>query len=94
MGSKIVDLVRSAENSGSVDGAPPRAQSLGGLSEIAQAIVDLSGKVGSKIDAVESAAVIHAMNVCHGNQSAAARLLGMERKAFVRRLHRAQRRRT
>ena len=61
------------------------------LSQIARAIVELPVKGGSKIDAAESAAILYAMSVCNDNQSAAARMLLMERKAFVRRLRRARR---
>jgi DNA-binding NtrC family response regulator len=35
-----------------------------------------------------AATVRYAIEACDGNQSAAARMLGMERKAFVRRLSR------
>ncbi len=70
-----------------------RTRSHLGVEELAQAIVELPAAVGSKVDVVASAAVLHAMAACRNNQSAAARLLGMERKAFVRRLQRARRRR-
>ena len=56
-----------------------------------RAIAELPVKAGSKIDAAEGAAVLYAMEISRNNQSAAARLLGMERKAFVRRLARARR---
>jgi transcriptional regulator with XRE-family HTH domain len=64
-----------------------------GIEALARAILELPPNVGSKIEAVASATVLRAMAVCRNNQSAAARLLGMERKAFVRRLQRARRRR-
>jgi transcriptional regulator with XRE-family HTH domain len=64
-----------------------------GIEALARAILELPPNVGSKIEAVASATVLRAMVVCRNNQSAAARLLGMERKAFVRRLQRARRRR-
>ena len=41
---------------------------------------------GSKLDEVERAIVAHAYETTHGNVSAAARLLGIERKAMERRL--------
>ena len=95
VGADLLDMVRRADGR-STDGrgrvgvrTAPRL----GVDELAHAIVELPSAVGSKIDAVASAAVLHAMVVCRDNQSAAARLLGMERKAFVRRLQRARRRR-
>jgi DNA-binding NtrC family response regulator len=89
--STLVDLVRGA---GQVDGpALGRPASRLGLPEIARAIADLPARAGSKIDVMISATVLYAMDVSGDNQSAAARLLGMERKAFVRRLQRARRKR-
>ena len=61
------------------------------LERIGREIADLPESLGDKIDAAEAATVKHAMHVCAGNQSAAARLLGLERKALVRRLAKAQR---
>jgi len=61
------------------------------LDRIARAIVELPADLGSKLDAAEVAVVRHAMLVCDGNQSAAARLLGIERKALVRRWQRIRR---
>jgi transcriptional regulator with XRE-family HTH domain len=94
LGADLVDLVRGtdsgvARRSGEpgMPGSPPL-----GLPQIARAIADLPASVGSKVDAAESAAVLYAMKACDDNQSAAARLLGMERKAFVRRLVRSRRR--
>jgi transcriptional regulator with XRE-family HTH domain len=83
----LVELVRSVR--AGVRSAPP---SLGrGLEGIARAVANLPPSVGDKIDAVGAAVVEHAVDVCGGNQSAAARLLGMERKAFSRRWERARR---
>jgi transcriptional regulator with XRE-family HTH domain len=64
-----------------------------GIDVLARGILELPPTVGSKIEAVAAATVLQAMALCRNNQSAAARLLGMERKAFVRRLQRARRRR-
>jgi transcriptional regulator with XRE-family HTH domain len=90
LGSTLTELVRGAGQTGG--SAPPSRPASGlGLVEIAQAITELPSKVGSKVDAVVSASVLRAMAECGNNQSAAARLLGMERKAFVRRLSRARR---
>ena len=55
------------------------------LDRMARAIVELPEAVGDKLDAAELAIVRHAMFVCGGNKSAAARLLGLERKALMRR---------
>jgi transcriptional regulator with XRE-family HTH domain len=57
-----------------------------GLPEIARAVLELPDDVGPKLDAVEAATILVAMTACRENQSAAARLLGMERKAFARKL--------
>jgi transcriptional regulator with XRE-family HTH domain len=56
------------------------------LDRIARAIVELPEDVGPKLDAVEAAVVRHAMFICGGNKSSAARLLGLERKALMRRV--------
>jgi transcriptional regulator with XRE-family HTH domain len=93
IGSNLVDLVRGGGRSStrpelSESGASSRMD----LAQIARAIAELPVKGGSKIDAAESAAILYAMSVCKDNQSAAARMLSMERKAFVRRLRRARRR--
>ncbi len=84
LGSTLVDLVIGPE-----DAPPPNL----GLTDIALAVValPLPGRSGSKLDAVEAATVLVALRACNDNQSAAARLLGMERKAFVRRLSHARR---
>jgi hypothetical protein len=92
IGKSLADLVRGGDKASSGPqggGAPLRL----GLPQIARAIAELSVQGGSKIDAAESAAILYAMSVCNDNQSAAARMLAMERKAFVRRLRRAKRRR-
>jgi transcriptional regulator with XRE-family HTH domain len=90
LGSSLVDVVRKADTMTDM----PRGASAAhpaDLDEIARAIAELPVKAGSKIDAAEGAAVLYAMEISRNNQSAAARLLGMERKAFVRRLARARR---
>ncbi len=95
LGSRLVDLVRAGARSPALSG---NAEALAGelprigLAEVARAIAELPVKGGSKIDAAESATILYAMSVCNENQSAAARMLSMERKAFVRRLRRARRR--
>jgi transcriptional regulator with XRE-family HTH domain len=96
LGLHLVELVRAgARNSASGKPNEPSSPSEGssrlGLAQIARAIAELPVKNGSKIDVAESAAILYAMSVCNDNQSAAARMLSMERKAFVRRLRRARR---
>ncbi|MGH7436423.1 MAG: helix-turn-helix domain-containing protein [Polyangiaceae bacterium] len=92
LGSTLMEVVR--------DGAPTVASNdtvpaprLGQIPEIGRAIAELPASRGSKIEAAIAATVLHAMDVSGNNQSAAARLLGMERKAFVRKLAKARRRR-
>ena len=83
----VLELVESARDSGAA--TPARATR--GLDAIARAITALPVSLGDKLDAAGAAVVEHAMDVCSGNRSAAARLLGMERKALIRRWQRAQR---
>ena len=47
---------------------------------------------GSKLDEAEDATVLLAIQTTDGNVSAAARLLGVDRKSFDRKLARARRR--
>jgi transcriptional regulator with XRE-family HTH domain len=82
LGMRLVDLVLDP-----VDAANPPI----GLSGIARAVLELPDHVGPKLDAVEAVTILVAMTACSENQSAAARLLGMERKAFTRRLSWARR---
>ncbi len=81
LGMSLVELVLDPNGM-----AAPRL----GVAGIARAILELPDAVGSKIDVVETATVLVALTCCQENQSAAARLLGMDRKAFVRRLSRAR----
>ena len=90
LGSTLADVVRGAWQA---DGAPGRPSSPLGVPEIARAIIELPDDVGSKVDAVTSVAVLRAMEESGDNKSAAARLLGMDRKVLVRRLGRARRKR-
>jgi DNA-binding NtrC family response regulator len=57
------------------------------LDAIASLVLDLREE-GSKLELVERAIIDRAMSACAGNQSAAARRLGIERKALARRLAR------
>jgi transcriptional regulator with XRE-family HTH domain len=88
LGSTLVEVVNDAKSAGSNGSAGGPSI---GLSEIGRAIAELPDNLGSKVDAAEAAAVLYAMSVMGDNQSAAARLLCMERKAFVRRLARTRR---
>jgi transcriptional regulator of acetoin/glycerol metabolism len=88
LGSTIVEVIRvamQADRSASSD-APAL-----GLADIGRAIAALPATERSKVDRAASAAIVFALDALEGNQSAAARLLGMERKAYIRRLARAQR---
>jgi hypothetical protein len=58
--------------------------------QLAEMILALPEK-GSKLDAVQRVVVLHAVAVSAGNVSAAARLLGMERKSLERKLAKARR---
>ncbi len=78
----IVDLVRSAEAPRAARRAPIETKEQ--LDRIAQAVVELPGEIGDKLEVVELAICREAM-ARSGNQSAAARMLGIERKAFARR---------
>ena len=86
LGMTLVDLVVNQQAAAPARGVPRRL----GISDIARAILDLPEAVGSKIDVVQHATVLVAMSACQENQSAAARMLGMERKAFARKLSRAR----
>ena len=66
---------------------PGPARSVGNLDEIARAILALPD-CRHRLREVERAVVIHALETTHGNVSAAARLLGTERKALERRIER------
>ena len=71
-----LDARRSRDRSGG------RAALHLGLTDIALAVVALPSAAGEavrKLDAVEAATVLVALRACRENQSAAARLLGMER---------------
>jgi ActR/RegA family two-component response regulator len=71
-------------------GGSPRVDS---TAQLAEMILALPVK-GSKLEAVQCAVVTHALAVSRGNVSAAARLLGMERKALERKIARTKRRST
>ena len=64
-----------------------RADSDAALTSLARQIVALKVP-GSKVDLVTRAVVMHALSSSKGNVSAAARLLGIERKAMERKVAR------
>ena len=88
LGTTLLDVIQQLSQPASKrrheDTEAPR------LADIADAILRLQVD-GSKEDVVVGAMVDAAMKACDNNQSASARLLGMERKAFVRRLLSARR---
>ena len=54
----------------------------------AHEILALPERLGSKLDVIERAVLHHAIESCGGNKSAAARLVGVDRKALERRWER------
>jgi transcriptional regulator with XRE-family HTH domain len=102
LGVSVIDLVRGAPSvappprPSAVQSAPVSPGRVGGglrdLEQIANAIVALPDRVGDKLEAVDAAVVSRALDVCQGNKSAAARLLGIERKAVFRQLEKIERR--
>src|SRR5262249_28338449 len=63
-------------------------ESLGGsareVDSLAKSILALPLRLGSKLDVIERAVLHHAIETCGGNKSAAARLIGVDRKALER----------
>ncbi|HEX4475402.1 MAG TPA: sigma-54 dependent transcriptional regulator [Polyangiaceae bacterium] len=51
---------------------------------LAKSILALPVRLGSKLDVIERAVLHHAIETCGGNKSAAARLIGVDRKALER----------
>ncbi len=92
LGVPLTELVRTARSPEANRSASNVAVRSLDLEQIGRAIAELPPVRGSKVDAMIAATVRYAMEACDGNQSAAARMLGMERKAFVRRLSRNRRR--
>ena len=75
------------ELAGIVNGIPSKPPTAEALAHI---IVNLPER-GSKLLAVERAVVLHAWETAGGNVSAAARLLGIDRKQMERKLAKARR---
>ena len=58
------------------------------LDRMARTLLALPPRLGSKLDVIEHAVIKHAIESCGGNKSAAARLVGLDRKALDRRWER------
>ena len=69
-------------------GEPPGSEPSTEIDRIAQAVVVLPDRVGSKLRAIERAVLRHVMEVSGGNKAAAARKLGIDRKVLERKLDR------
>ena len=55
------------------------------VDRMARMILALPARLGSKLDVMERAVLHHAIETCCGNKSAAARMVGVDRKFFERR---------
>jgi DNA-binding NtrC family response regulator len=60
------------------------------VDRIARSLLSLPERLGSKLEVMERAVLHHAIEVCGGNKSAAARLVGVHRKALERRWDRLE----
>jgi DNA-binding NtrC family response regulator len=58
------------------------------IERIARVILALPERIGSKLRAIERAVLHHAIESCGGNKSAAARLMGVDRKFLDRKIDR------
>jgi DNA-binding NtrC family response regulator len=58
------------------------------IDRMARSLLALPERLGSKLDVIERAILHHAIESCGGNKSAAARLIGVDRKALERRWER------
>jgi DNA-binding NtrC family response regulator len=67
---------------------PAPGNSRSEIDRMARLILALPERLGSKLDVIERAVLHHAIEVCGGNKSAAARLVGLDRKALERRWER------
>jgi transcriptional regulator with XRE-family HTH domain len=83
LGVSLSQLVREARGGPVVAYDPVKSTP----EQIGRAVVELPDGL-DKLRVAEAAAIRHALEVCSGNQSAAARLLGMPRKALIRRAKR------
>jgi len=69
-------------------GSPSGTFAVGDIQRIATRVHALPGALGNKLDAIERAVLAETLRGTSYNKSEAARLLGMDRKALERRLHR------
>ncbi|WP_394827490.1 helix-turn-helix domain-containing protein [Pendulispora albinea] len=82
------------EDEYAMDGSRESAQAIVALSTtseleaMATQLLALPGSLGSKLEAIERAAIAVTMRNCGHNKSEAARVLGMDRKALERRWQR------
>jgi transcriptional regulator with XRE-family HTH domain len=83
LGTTLGELVRTAKS----QAARREASALRGPEEIGRAILNLPEGT-DKVRVVVAAAIRLALEESNGNQSAASRLLGMERRALMRRIGR------
>ncbi len=60
------------------------------VDRIARSLLSLPDRLGSKLEVIERAVLHHAIEACGGNKSAAARLVGVHRKALERRWDRLE----
>jgi DNA-binding NtrC family response regulator len=60
------------------------ANAMAEIDRIAKTLLGLPARIGCKLDVIERAVLHHAIEVCDGNRSAAARLIGVERKRMER----------
>ena len=58
------------------------------LDKVARAILSLPLRAGSKLEFVERAVLHHAIEMCAGNKTAAARLIGVDRLSLHRKWER------
>src|SRR4029079_6479081 len=58
------------------------------IDRIARALLALPDRLGSKLHVIERAVLHHAIEACGGNKSAAARLIGVDRKSLARKWER------
>jgi transcriptional regulator of acetoin/glycerol metabolism len=91
----IVAAVRGASASRKHGARAKKGVATSGFSEqttrqIAELILAMPDGQGSKLGEIERAVVLHALETAGGNVSAAARLLGVDRKAMERRVAKAK----
>ncbi len=62
----------------------PALQATVEIDRMARALLALPERLGSKLQVIERAVLHHAIEACNGNKAAAARLIGVDRKALER----------